>query len=162
MLACPGEVGQIHIKTEPQEEEEPLSAIVTLQRQNAEWMERCLELEAENEELKEDKKLRERRGEGEGEEGDWKERGEGSKYSDQLTVMPALCYLPQSMSEVWRSQGRERRQVCRSGWRDVWSWKLKMRNSRRTRRERDGEKEQETEKKEIGRREVSSKHRVRN
>ena len=76
MLASPGEVGQMHIKTEPQEEEEPLSAIVTLQRQNAEWMERCLELAAENEKLKEDnKKLR---GEGEKErvEGDWKERGE--------------------------------------------------------------------------------------
>ena len=79
MLASPGEVGQMHIKTEPLEEEEPLSAIVTLQIQNTECMERCLELEAENEELKEDnKKLRERRGEGEGEgeEGDWKERGE--------------------------------------------------------------------------------------
>ena len=75
MLASPGEVGQMHIKTEPQEEEEPLSAVVTLQRQNAEWMERCQELEAETEELKEDnKKLRERRGEGE--EGDWKEKGE--------------------------------------------------------------------------------------
>ena len=83
MLASPGEVGQMRSKTEPQEEEEPLSAIVTLQRQNAEWMERCLELEAENEELI--KKLRERRGEGE--EGDRKERGEGSEYRDrgQLT-----------------------------------------------------------------------------
>ena len=62
--------------TSRQEEEEPLSAIVTLQRQNVEWMERCLELAAENEKLKEDnKKLR---GEGERErvEGDWKERGE--------------------------------------------------------------------------------------
>ena len=79
MLASPGKVGQIHIKTEPQEEEEPLSAIVTLQMQNAEWMDKCQELEAENEELKEDiKKLRERLGErtGDGEERDWKERGQ--------------------------------------------------------------------------------------
>ena len=77
MLASPGEVGQIHIKTEPQEEEEPLSAIMTLQRQNTEWMERCLELDAKLLELEADnKKLRERLGEGtgDGEERNWKER----------------------------------------------------------------------------------------
>ena len=75
ILASPGEVVQMHMKTEPQEEEQLLSAIVTLLTQNAEWKKRCLELEAENEELKEDiKELRERRGEGE--EGNWKERGE--------------------------------------------------------------------------------------
>ena len=82
MLASPGGVGQMHIKTEPQEEEEPLSAIVTLQRQNTEWMERCLKQEAENEELKEDnKKLRERRGEGEREE-----KGITSKLRAKLTI----------------------------------------------------------------------------
>ena len=79
MLSSPGEVGQMHIKTEPQEEEEPLSAVVTLQRQNAEWMETCLELDAKVLELEaENKKLRERLGErtGDGEERDWKERGQ--------------------------------------------------------------------------------------
>ena len=78
MLASPGEVGQMHIKTEPQEEEEPLSTIVTLQKQNTEWMERCQELDAKMLELKaENKKLRERmgKGTGDGEERDWKERG---------------------------------------------------------------------------------------
>ena len=75
MLASPDEVVKMHIKTEPQEEEQLLSAIVTLHIQNAECKKRCLGLKAENEELKEDiKKLRERRGEGE--EGNWKERGE--------------------------------------------------------------------------------------
>ena len=78
-MASPGEVGQMHIKTEPQEEEEPLSAIVTLQRQNTEWMERCLELDEKVLEFKADiRKLRERLGEGtgDGEERDLKERGQ--------------------------------------------------------------------------------------
>ena len=63
MLASPGEVGQMHIKTEPQEEEEPLSAILTLQRQNTEWMERCLELDEKVLEL--EAELRKK--------GDWKQ-----------------------------------------------------------------------------------------
>ena len=80
MLASPGEVGQIHIKTESQEEEEPLLAIVTLQRQNTEWMERCQELDAKVLELEAyNKKLRERQTEekGDREERLWiKERGQ--------------------------------------------------------------------------------------
>ena len=52
---------------------------MTLQRQNAEWMERCLERDAKVLELEaENKRLRERLGEGTGdrEERDWKERGQ--------------------------------------------------------------------------------------
>ena len=86
-------MGPIHIKIEPKEEEEPLSEVVLLQRKNTEWIERCQELEAKNEELQtknekleaDNKKLRERLGEGDWEEGDRKERGEGSEYRHQLT-----------------------------------------------------------------------------
>ena len=68
MLAFPGEVGQIHIKTEPQEEEEPLSQVVFLQRRNTDLLAMNQELDAENEELKATiKKLREKREKGEGE-----------------------------------------------------------------------------------------------
>ena len=68
MLASPGEVGQIHIKTEPQEEEEPLSQVVFLQRRNTDLLAMSQELDAENEELKATiKKLREKREKGEGE-----------------------------------------------------------------------------------------------
>ena len=77
MLASPDEVGQMHIKTEPQEEEEPLSAIVTLQRQNTEWMERCQELDENVMEL--EAELRKK--------GDWKQRGVSDKQSTELTVM---------------------------------------------------------------------------
>ena len=73
MLASPGEVGHMHIKIEPQEEE----PLVSLQRQNAEWMERCLELDAKVLVLEADnKKLRESWREGNGEERNWKERGQ--------------------------------------------------------------------------------------
>ena len=68
MLASPGEVGQMHIKTEPQEEEEPLSQLVFLQRHNTDLLAMNQELDAENEELKATiKKLREKREKGEGE-----------------------------------------------------------------------------------------------
>ena len=162
MLASP-EVGQMHIKTKPQEEEEPLSAVVTLQIQNAEWMERCLELDEKVMEL--EAELRKK--------GDWKQRGVSDKQSAELTVMSlhlllydshalsrvwvrvppdaahffkrksdclgcavllcfvvcltllasfflpsfviSLIFVQQSLSKVWRSQGREGRQVWRRG-----------------------------------------------
>ena len=73
MLVCPGEVGQMHIiMTEPTEEEEPLSEVMLLRRQNTEWREKCQKLEAENMELK--RRLEEWR---EGEGGNCKETGEG-------------------------------------------------------------------------------------
>ena len=59
------------ITTETKEEEEPLSEVVLLRRQNAEWREKCQKLEVENMELKE--RLEEWR---EGEDRDCKEAGE--------------------------------------------------------------------------------------
>ena len=47
MLSSPGEVGQRHIKTEPQEEEEPLSQVVFLQRRNTDLLTMNQELDAE-------------------------------------------------------------------------------------------------------------------
>ena len=93
MLASPGEVGQMHVKTEPQEEEEPLSAIVTLQRQNAEWLERCQELDEKVMEL--EAELRKK--------GDWKQRGVSDKQSTELTVMSLhlLLYDSHALSREW-------------------------------------------------------------